>query len=212
MTFFYLYQYNLEFSLYLSIFKISTPSSKSAHKDKRIKEISELLSKLCEVINSRTDAFQATESQANIIETLPKHLSNPSNLQSIDSALAQLLGGDGDERYTAYKGDRSLTADTLTKRAIGLLLHAYNLEADPGANGSYEMSVGHLNSHLFMDRTASDAINLLPPPKHSGISTVEVGGTESNNSIFGILNRCKTKMGTRMHARTMVASTTHRSY
>jgi DNA mismatch repair protein MSH2 len=177
-------------------FQSQTSSSKG--KDKRFKEVSELLEKLSEVINSRTDIFQNERESTNIVETLPKHLSTATNLQSIDYSLAPLLGGDGDERYTAYKGDRTLANDPLTKRAIGLLLHVYNLESERGSSGSYELSAGHLTSHLFLDRTASEAINLLPPPKHSGISTIEVGGADSNNSIFGILNRCKTKMGARM--------------
>jgi DNA mismatch repair protein MSH2 len=48
-----------------------------------------------------------------------------------------------------------------------------------------------------MDRTAMECINLLPP-SHAGISHVVVGGTSDTNSLFGVLNRCKTKMGSRM--------------
>uniref|UniRef100_A0A7S3VA85 DNA mismatch repair proteins mutS family domain-containing protein n=1 Tax=Chaetoceros debilis TaxID=122233 RepID=A0A7S3VA85_9STRA len=48
-----------------------------------------------------------------------------------------------------------------------------------------------------MDRTAMECINLLPP-RHAGISNVVVGGSSSTNSIFGVLNQCKTKMGIRM--------------
>jgi len=48
-----------------------------------------------------------------------------------------------------------------------------------------------MNSHLVLDRTASDAIHLLPPPTQVGVAN------SPNTSLFGILNRCRTSMGTR---------------
>ena len=86
--------------------------------------------------------------------------------------------------------------DMLSKQALAFLLLQENIKSD-SEEGDYELQAGDLTSHLTMDRTAMECINLLPP-RHAGISNVVVGGSQSNNSIFGVLNQCKTKMGVRM--------------
>ena len=45
-----------------------------------------------------------------------------------------------------------------------------------------------------MDRTAAEAIHLLPPKTGSGQALI-TGGNAMNNSLYGVLNRCKTRMG-----------------
>ena len=91
--------------------------------------------------------------------------------------------------------------DILSKQAIALLLLQENIQSESSSTstsgGEYELVQGDISSHLTMDRTAMECINLLPP-RHKGISNVVVGGSHENNSIFGVLNRCKTKMGVRM--------------
>ena len=86
--------------------------------------------------------------------------------------------------------------DLLAKQALSLLLLQENIHSE-SEEGDYELVEGDISSHLTMDRTAMECINLLPP-RHKGISNVVVGGTQENNSIFGVLNHCKTKMGIRM--------------
>ena len=86
--------------------------------------------------------------------------------------------------------------DILAQQALALLLLQENIQSD-GGEGEYELVQGDISSHLTMDRTAMECINLLPH-RHKGISNVVVGGSQENNSIFGVLNHCKTKMGVRM--------------
>jgi DNA mismatch repair protein MSH2 len=54
--------------------------------------------------------------------------------------------------------------------------------------GGYSLSFGSLDSFMRLDSAAAEAVNLLPRPDHPS----------SYGSLFGILNRCKSKMGSRM--------------
>lgn len=182
---------------------------------KRAREIKNLLGKLSSVINSRTDIISPSAEinddaiLANTLPTLPKNISNTSTLpQQLDSNLLSLLagppagaGGEENPRFKQYKNDTKLMDDILSKQAIALLLLQENIQSESPSTstsgGEYELVQGDISSHLTMDRTAMECINLLPP-RHKGISNVIVGGSHENNSIFGVLNRCKTKMGIRM--------------
>lgn len=108
-----------------------------------------------------------------------------------------LLGGQDSPRFKQYQNDTKLMDDPLSKQAIALLLLQENIHAESPEEGEYELVQGSISSHLTMDRTAMECIHLLPP-RHKGISNVVVGGSPENNSIFGVLNHCKTKMGVRM--------------
>lgn len=55
-------------------------------------------------------------------------------------------------------------------------------------SGSFSIGLGSLSSFMRLDSAASEAVNLLPKPDHPS----------QFGSLFGILNRCKTKMGTRL--------------
>jgi DNA mismatch repair protein MSH2 len=167
---------------------------------KRARDISKLLEKLAAVINSRSDvASNELDGPiiANIELNMPKNISNAGTLsQQLESNLLPLLGGQSSARYQQYKNDTKLVDDLLTKQAIAFLLLQENIQTQH-EDGDHELVRGDLTSHLTMDRTAMECINLLPP-RHAGISSVVVGGSESNNSIFGVLNHCKTRMGVRM--------------
>ena len=63
-----------------------------------------------------------------------------------------------------------------------------------GGGGAYRLVPGTMGSHLSMDRTAAEAIHLLPPRTGSGQALI-TGGNAMNNSLYGVLNRCKTRMG-----------------
>ena len=56
------------------------------------------------------------------------------------------------------------------------------------AFGTYELRFGSLNTFMRLDSSAAEAVNLLPKADHP----------TQYGSIFGVLNRCKTKMGQRL--------------
>ncbi len=68
------------------------------------------------------------------------------------------------------------------------ILHALRLNHETENFGRYEFSLESLNSFMRLDSAASDAVNLLPKPDHPS----------QFGSLYGILNRCKTKMGSRL--------------
>jgi len=57
-----------------------------------------------------------------------------------------------------------------------------------GHIGKYDLRLGSLDNFMKLDSAAADAVNLLPKPDHPS----------QFGSIFGVLNRCKTKMGSRL--------------
>jgi DNA mismatch repair protein MSH2 len=181
----------------------SSSSSMNKSQQLRSQEISDLLSKVATVINTRNDILPLNANDesvsTNIIENLPNDISNASNIQ-LDSILSPLLGGASNPRFQAYKNDTNIMDDTLIQQGIAFLVYMENLKCQSDSDdslGEYELAAGDLTSFLLMDRTAMECINLLPS-SHDGISSLLIGGTQSNNSIFGILNKCKTKMGVRL--------------
>lgn len=54
--------------------------------------------------------------------------------------------------------------------------------------GKYELRLGSLEKYMRLDSTAAEAINLLPKSDHPS----------QFGSVYGVLNRCKTKMGSRL--------------
>lgn len=54
--------------------------------------------------------------------------------------------------------------------------------------GKYDLRMGSLDNFMKLDSAAAEAVNLLPKPDHPS----------QFGSIFGVLNRCKTKMGSRL--------------
>jgi len=105
-----------------------------------------------------------------------------------------LLGNDT-KQHLAYRGNRSLNECSLSKMALCLLIQEMNLST-LGEEGTYEVQSGTLSSHLNLDGIAAECINLLPP-KNSGMASL-VGGNSSNNSIYGVLNKTRTKMGAKL--------------
>ena len=57
-----------------------------------------------------------------------------------------------------------------------------------GHLGHYELRLGALDAHMTLDSAAAEAVNLLPKPDHPS----------QFGSIYGVLNRCRTKMGSRL--------------
>lgn len=210
---------------------------RGAAASRRAAEVSDLLGRLCGVIDSRTDVQEEGADAgggglSELVPALESPLHRPdAAVEFVDRAMADLLGGGGgagnggedgggdgsrgaDERLLAYRGDRRLMDDPLPKRALGLLLlRTYGaslperggggapvLLVDEASRGTCELAAGNLGSCLALDRTAAECINLLPPKggAGSGAAAVLVGGTGSNNSILGVLDKCRTRMGSRM--------------
>ena len=54
--------------------------------------------------------------------------------------------------------------------------------------GKYDLRLGSLDKFMRLDSAAAEAINLLPKADHPS----------QFGSVYGVLNRCKTKMGSRL--------------
>jgi len=161
-------------------------------------EVSELLSKLMNVVESRNDVSNSNSSNDSIsIHQLPT-LSKPKATTLAESTLRHLLGGETSPAHLSYRGDKHLAEEPLVPWCLGHFLSAdasYRDDSDDTL-GTYYIAPGTLNSHLALDRTAAEAIHLLPPRSGSGAALI-TGGNGGNNSLFGVLNHCKTKMGSR---------------
>jgi len=98
----------------------------------------------------------------------------------------------------AYRGDKRMAEEPMVTWVIGHLFNADRSLCDESDDSSGSCSVvsGTLHSHLALDRTASEAIHLFPPRNGSGAALL-TGGNSSNNSLYGVLNHCQTKMGSR---------------
>eukprot|EP00557_Chaetoceros_sp_GSL56_P006597 CAMPEP_0176487796 /NCGR_PEP_ID=MMETSP0200_2-20121128/6342_1 /TAXON_ID=947934 /ORGANISM="Chaetoceros sp., Strain GSL56" /LENGTH=923 /DNA_ID=CAMNT_0017884687 /DNA_START=354 /DNA_END=3125 /DNA_ORIENTATION=- len=184
----------------------SATSTTGKGSSKRVKEVQNLLTKLSNVINTRKDILFHDSAEpndndtilTNVLSSLPANISNTKSLPNqLESNLLPLLGGQDSLRFKQYQNDTKLMDDVQSKQAIALLLLQENIHAESPEDSEYELVHGSISSHLTMDRTAMECIHLLPP-RHEGISNVIVGGSPENNSIFGVLNHCKTKMGVRM--------------
>lgn len=68
------------------------------------------------------------------------------------------------------------------------LMHALRLREDTDNFGRFSFHLDSLNNCMRLDTAAADAVNLLPKADHPS----------QFGSLFGILNRCKTKMGSRL--------------
>ena len=142
-------------------------------------------------MSSRTDLTEDDDNDGNnddmggnltsIVQSLPS--------VNLDDTLQNLLG---EASFLRYRGT---VLDGLAQKALQLLLQTQGLTAVTDANKeSCELAAGVLDSHMLLDRTASECIHLLLPPPHAGLATV-VGGKPHNNSLFGILHQCKTPVG-----------------
>jgi len=117
-------------------------------------------------------------------KNLVQHNVNKSLFKSanIDEALRKLVG---DSSHVVN------VADTECPQAYGCiqcLIKQYDLLKDQDSLGKYYLHLSSLNSFMKLDSAAAEAVNLLPHISHPS----------KYGSIFGVLNRCKTKMGQRL--------------
>ena len=72
---------------------------------------------------------------------------------------------------------------------IDVLATALKLStSDQEVAGRFTFNLSSIASFMRLDSAAADAVNLLPKPDHPSVF----------GSLFGVLNRCKTKMGSRL--------------
>jgi len=130
-----------------------------------------------------------------VVKCMP-YLSKSKALSAVESSLPHLLGGESSPQYLAYRGDKRIANDECIPWTIGLFLNADPSYGNVDAVGLHSLSFGTLSSTLTMDRTAAEAIHLLPP--RNGGESYMIGGNRNNNSLYGVLNQCLTKMGGRL--------------
>ena len=141
-----------------------------------------LLDKLARLVSSRTDlrAEEASdEAESSLVHVHPSL--KDGDLQDV---LQHILE---EPSYLRYRGT---VFEDLSLKSMLLLLSAQGIHRSSTPH-SMELVAGVLDSHLVLDRTASDAIHLFPPPAQVG------SPTNTNSSLYGILNRCRTQMGAR---------------
>ena len=68
------------------------------------------------------------------------------------------------------------------------LMQCLRLRDEDSQFGRCEFSLESLSTYMKLDSAAAEAVNLLPKPDHPSVF----------GSLYGLLNRCKTKMGPRM--------------
>jgi len=73
-------------------------------------------------------------------------------------------------------------------RALAALIAHGNLLSEPANFGSCTLSIYPLRSFMYMDKAAFSALNVLPRPEES---------LRSSTSLLGLLNRCRSNLGTR---------------
>ena len=128
------------------------------------------------MVSSRTDLV--AEGDDHNLVTVHSTLAKPANLQD---TLQHLLD---EPSFLAF---RATVLEDIVQKSLSLLLNAQGISMTATPQ-SVVLEAGVMNSHLVLDRTASEAIHLLP--QHGN-------NNSPNSSLFGILNRCRTSMGSR---------------
>jgi DNA mismatch repair protein MSH2 len=172
----------------LSLLFYSQPPKKDGSQaaEKKAQQVKELLEKIEALISSRDDLTDTAEGGelTSIYPTLPTG-------SDLDDSLQHVLN------ETSFLQYRGAIMEDLCKKSLYFLLQSQGLAARTEITQSTcELLEGTIASHMLLDRTASDCIHLLPP-SHAGLATV-VGGKAHNNSLYGILNQCKTPVGSRL--------------
>lgn len=180
-------------------------SSEQQSKSKRAAaEVSKIVQKLVHVIESRVDVSNSSvyddyddNNNAMSVNVLPM-LSKAKANTLVEEGLRHLLGGEQSNQYLAYRGDKRMAEEPMVTWCLGYLFNADRSLCDESDDneGTCSIMSGTLHSHLALDRTASEAIHLFPPRNGSG-GALLTGGNSSNNSLYGVLNHCQTKMGSR---------------
>jgi DNA mismatch repair protein MSH2 len=89
---------------------------------------------------------------------------------------------------TTHSVNIAETERPLAFGCLECLMKALRLKDEIRYHGGFNFRLSSLNSFMRLDSAASDAVNLFPKPDHPSLF----------GSVFGVLNRCKTKMGSRL--------------
>lgn len=112
--------------------------------------------------------------------------------ETIDEWMKTLLV-ENSPQHLAYNGSRHFTdGAVMVQKTLGVLIREEELLNLDDIVGKISVSAASLSSHLAMDRTAAESINLVPDINHHS------GSSTTNSSIYSVLNQCKTKMGERL--------------
>lgn len=177
--------------------------SSSAKSKRSAAEVAKVVQQLVHVIESRVDVSESNVNDGDddngsmTVNVLP-NLSKAKASSLAEQCLKHLLGGETSEAHLAYRGDKRMAEEPMVSWCLGHLFNADRSLCDESddSEGSCCVVSGTLHSHLALDRTASEAIHLFPPRNGSGAALL-TGGNSSNNSLYGVLNQCQTKMGSR---------------
>ena len=166
-----------------------------AEQERTNQQLSDMLGRVCDVVNARSSSSSGSIIARKLLSLGKPLQSEHSAVEYTDSIMLQLLGGSSSGPAVTYRGNRVLSELPQLKQALGLLLREEGL-SDVDEPGQYDVQIGSLTSHMQLDRIAAESIHLLPPPRNAANAKCET--TADTSSIYGILNKCKTKMGSRL--------------
>lgn len=75
--------------------------------------------------------------------------------------------------------------------ALSALIITNSLLSDIRMHNMYRLHTHDLSQYMKLDASALKALNLMPAPN-------EVGGSQKNMSVYGLLDKCKTAQGKRL--------------
>eukprot|EP00741_Cyanophora_paradoxa_P007886 tig00001224_g7630.t1 len=115
------------------------------------------------------------------------------NVVAADRPKADFAGKDLEQDLKRLVGEDNYhtIAETTHKHAmsaVSCLIKSLELMADDSSHGHFRMTSLRLEKFMRLDSAAVRALNLLPAP----------GDANKNMCLYGILNKCKTPMGSRM--------------
>lgn len=134
--------------------------------------LSGLGKKLHDLLLGKTNVF---------VKYVKKNSFSKKNLENIDKTLQDLIGN------MSHAVSQAQQEKPLAMTCVNILLKMENLD-DTENNGKFEFTIGSLDTYMIIDSAAAEAVNLLPKSDHPS----------QFGSIYGVLNRCTTKMGPKL--------------
>jgi len=105
------------------------------------------------------------------------------NIRDVEHELSRLLSGE------VPTGALPETELKLAMGSAAALISYLMLSSDSSNYGQYKLYQHDLSQYMKLDASALKALNLMPGPRDGG---------NKNMSLFGLLNQCKTILGTRL--------------
>lgn len=117
------------------------------------------------------------------IETMFVKPSLFTNKKTLLQDLAKLTGSSSNHVINVIETERGIASG-----AIMCLLSTQRLVDEEDYLGNVQLLLGSVKNCMRLDSSAADAVNLLPKADHPS----------QYGSLYGVLNKCKTKMGSRL--------------